>query len=149
MLPTRTTYHVATTGAEYKRLHAFFRTEAAHPHAQADQLPEYTPFTLGFPSVYGLRDDQVIGIMGTQAHPKYGLIACPFHVVYDIKNHDPTAIRLSDCYEAILADGGIEDYLIILPSWKPSIRLFSDLKSGQLMASLPRRLELYRIPVGI
>ena len=147
MLPTRTTYHIATAGADYKRIHAFFRAESAR--GEAEGLPPYQPFSISFPSVYGLREGQIVGVMASQLHPEYGLVVSPLHVAYSIKNHVPTVIRLTDCYEAVLADGGIEDYLIVLPSWKPSKRIFSSVKEGKLIAQLPHRLELYLIQVGI
>jgi hypothetical protein len=148
MQPARTTYHVANSPTAYKKLHSFFREESGHPLAKAEGLPPYESFTISFPSVYGLRDDKIIGVMASQYHPEYGLVASPLHVAYHLKNHVPTILRLVDCYEALLHEAGVSEYLVLLPSWKPSIRLFSNLKHGELLAELPHRLELYSIKVG-
>jgi len=148
MYAARTTYHVASSPTVYKKLHNFFRGESAHPLAKAEGLPPYASFTISFPSVYGLRDGKVIGVMASQYHPEYGLVASPLHVAYDLKNHVPTFLRLIDCYEVLLHEAGVPEYLVLLPSWKPSIRFFTDLKHGEKLAVLPHRLELYSIKVG-
>jgi hypothetical protein len=151
MYAARTTYHLANTPADYKALHAFFKAEAAHPQAKAEGWPEYKPFTVSFPTVYARRDGQTVGVLASQFHPRYGLVASPFHVSYTIKNHVPTVIRLVDTYEAILREAGVPGYLILVPSFKPSgKRIFADLKQGDLVGSLPHlRMDLYHVKTGI
>jgi hypothetical protein len=150
MYPARTMYYVAQTPQEYKTLHAFFREEAEHPQAYDDGFPAYEKFTVSWPTVYGVRDGHPIGVMGSQFHPQYGLVASPLHVAYDLKNHMPTVLRLVDCYEHILVTAGVWEYLILIPNWKPSgEHLFGDLKHGERLGTLASlRLDLYRIQIG-
>ena len=149
MYPVRTEYRLAGVPGDYKALHQFAREQSAHPRAKEDGFEEAVKLTLSFPTIYGVRDKRVIGIMGSQFHPKFGLVASPLHVDYDIHNHVPTALRLIDCYERVLLDAGVWQYLVVVPSWKPSSRrVFEEIKHGERLARVGYRMDLYRITIG-
>lgn len=151
MFPARTTYHVARKPAEYKKIYRFCRAESEHEKAKADGFNQKaTKIETVYPTVYGLRDGKVIGLLGSQLHQEYGLIAYPFHVKYDIPNHVPTVLRLLDCYEHVLIQAGISHYLILAPSWKPSSkRVLAGLRGGTHIYHFDHnRLDLYQITVG-
>ncbi len=135
MYAARTTYRLATSPTDYKACHAFFRAEARHPKAEAEDLAtDYKTEKIGSPTVYALRDENVIGVMATRIVPQFGIVACPYHISYDITNHMLVAMHLADCYEFFLRQAGIPSYTVVLPNYKRgSIRLFTELHTSQLV----------------
>ncbi len=131
-----TEYKLAHTASDYRKCHAFFKTEAQHPHIEAEGLQpvEYTPERISWPTIYALRAEKVIGVMATKVIPSYGMVAAPFHIAYDLKNHIPVTMRLTDCYEACLRENHIYSYTVIIPNYKPgTLRLFTELRYSQLL----------------
>jgi hypothetical protein len=110
MHPTRTQYFLAQVGAETQHLRAFLK-------AQGEPVAK-----LAFPTVYALRDDQVVGVLGSHYHQGC-LAAGP--LVVATKRPAIVGLRLLEAYEAVLKRGGVRSYLFTikktLPAWKAAV----------------------------
>ena len=144
-----TVYKLAKTPADYKLIHDFCKAESAHPLREKEGLPDYVYQKIQRPSIYGLRDGKVVGIICTRESPKWGWAANPCHVAYDIPNHVPVLIRLIDAYEEELRKRQIPHYKILMPSYKPSARKIFELHKNAILfsRSADKRLNVYIVPV--
>lgn len=94
MIPTRTTYRLAKSPADYRRCRAL----------------QTTPDTLSFPTVMAERDGAVIGFLATQPRRDL-LVAGPLVTTLTGQAAAILIMRLIDAYEAVLRQAGVTLYL--------------------------------------
>lgn len=151
MHPSRTAYTLASNPADYRECHDFLRTEAQHPAVAWEGLGQlqYQTERVHTPTILARRGGQVVGVMATKFVKPWGVVASPYHIAYDIKNHIPIALRLAEHYEAFLRLAGVPDYTVVLPNYKKgSIRIFTELHdSVRMMRVLNDRFDVYLVKV--
>ncbi len=97
MHPLRTTYHLARTPADYRICHAL---------REATDTPRTT---LGFPTVYAIRDQAIVGFLATNTSTGQ-IVAGPLVIDPTLKNPIFVALRLAEAYEQVLTDAGVTSY---------------------------------------
>ena len=147
MYPARTAYKLVSGVKEYQACHTFMAAECKHPLALKDQVPPPGKPKFCFPTVYAERDKKLVGLMASQLHKRLGLIVCPIHISYALKNHVPVALRLIEAYEGILRQAEQTNYHVVSPAFKPSgRRIWEELRHAELIwQSADKRLNLYLV----
>lgn len=112
MHPTTTTYHLCTKPSDYK---------ACHTLGEAAGSPKAT---LGFPTVYALRDNAIIGFLGT-LKAKGQVICGPLVTDPTLKKPIFVALRLAEAYEQVLRQAGVTSYRLGVakdqPEWSAAV----------------------------
>lgn len=112
MYPASTTYHLCTKPSDYKACHAL--REAA----------ESPKVTFGFPTVYAVRDNAIMGFLGT-LRAKGQIVAGPLVTDPTLKKPVFITLRLAEAYEQILRQAGVTSYRLGIakdrPEWSQAV----------------------------
>lgn len=151
MRAASTEYKLAEGVADYRAVHTFLKAEAQHPALRREGLEpvEYKTERVHTPTIIAWRNGRVVGVMATKFVRPWGVVASPYHIAYDIRNHIPVALRLAEHYEGFLRLAGVPDYTVVLPNYKlGSIRIFTELhESVRVMQVLGGRFDAYLVKV--
>lgn len=92
-----TTYKIAETAQDYKRVHALIKSEGMEDAA------------LAFPTIMAIEDDEVVGCLGTNTQQSM-IIAGPLVLKSD-KKRSFTIIRLVEAYELVMRHCKIKSFI--------------------------------------
>lgn len=113
-LPTRTTYRVATTLADFKACHAVLRANGID---EAERLQK--------PAVLAERDGQCLGFASSRY--MHGRLTLGRIQLAGGKHKPWTAMRLFDAYERLLTVYGVTQYLVSVEADNTYLKWFAKL----------------------
>lgn len=93
-----TSYKIAETANDYKRVHALIKSEGVDDTA-----------SLAFPTIMAIEDEEVVGCLGTNTQQSM-IIAGPLVIKSD-KKRTFTIIRLVEAYELVMKECKIKSFI--------------------------------------